>query len=132
MPLKSQVDQLSGLLSAIEGSTEPGDRIFVGPSDLRRTYFNDLHFYHLLMPRLVPSGYFLELNPLLTNSETSGIDRQIADSQWVITNEIYDRFHEANRSSEFGSEKPNLVLKTQFQEVFRSGPFRVFEKTAAR
>jgi len=120
------------LLNYINDHSQPGEKLFVGPSDLRRTYFNDLHFYHLLMPRLVPSGYFLELNPLLTNSETSGIDRQIADSHWVITNEIYDRFHEANRSSELGSEKPNLVLKAQFQEVFHSGPFRVLEKTASK
>ena len=120
------------VLNYINDHSQPGEKLFVGPGDLRRTYFNDLHLYHLLMPRLVPSGYFLELNPLLTNSETSGIDRQIADSHWVILNEIYDRYHEANRSSELGSEKPNLVLKAQFQEVFRSGPFHVLEKTGSR
>jgi hypothetical protein len=81
------------------------------------------------MPRLSPSGYFIELNPLLTNSETSGLDQQITDSRWVILNQIYDRFFEKNRSAEFGSEKPNLVLKARFEEVFHSGPFRVLEQS---
>ena len=58
MPLKSQVDQLSGLLSAVEGSSEPGDRIFVGPSDLSNTVYNDTFLYHLVpnSPRLPTSS----------------------------------------------------------------------------
>lgn len=116
------------IVEYINQHSQPGEKIFVGPGDLRRTFYADLYFYHLFLPKLSPSGYFIELNPLLTNSETSGIDQQIRGSQWVLLNQIYDHFYEANRSAELGSNKPGLVLKTHFQEVFRSGPFLVYRR----
>ncbi len=114
----------------ISSRSQAGDKIFVGPGDLRRTFYGDLYFYYLLMPRMMPSGYFMELNPLLTNSETSGIEQQILGSEWVLLNQIYDHYYENNRSSELGSEKPGKVLKAHFQEVFRSGPFLVYRKVS--
>lgn len=114
------------ILQYLHEQGRDGDKIFVGPGDLRRTFYSDLYFYHLLLPKIQPSGYFLELNPLLTNSETSGIDQQIARSQWVLLNQIYDHFFEANRSSEYGSSKPNNVLKSRFHETLRSGPFILY------
>jgi hypothetical protein len=50
------------LLDRIERIAAPGDRLFVGPADLRRTNYNDTFLYHLL-PQLRAATYFLEMNP---------------------------------------------------------------------
>ena len=46
---------LVGLLRAVDGRTAPGERVFVGPSDLRRTNYNDTFLYFLL-PELNPGS----------------------------------------------------------------------------
>ena len=89
MPLKSQVDQLSGLLSAIEASTEPGDRIFVGPSDLSNTVYNDTFLYHLV-PDLTPATYFLEMNPGTADRPGSRLKSDMSTADVIVVTARYD------------------------------------------
>ncbi len=89
VPLKSQVDQLSGLLSAVEGSTEPGDRIFVGPSDLSNTVYNDTFLYHLV-PELTPATYFLEMNPGTADRPGSRLKSDVSTADVIVVTTRYD------------------------------------------
>jgi len=89
MPLKSQVVQLSGLLWAIEASTEPGDRIFVGPSDLSNTVYNDTFLYHLV-PDLTPATYFLEMNPGTADRPGSRLKSDVSTADVIVVTTRYD------------------------------------------
>jgi hypothetical protein len=89
VPLMSQVEQLSGLLSAIEGSTEPGDRIFVGPSDLSNTVYNDTFIYHLV-PDLTPASYFLEMNPGTADRPGSRLKDDVSTADVIVVTTRYD------------------------------------------
>jgi hypothetical protein len=89
MPVESQVVQLSGLLSAIERSSEPGDRIFVGPSDLNDTVYNDTFLYHLV-PGLTPASYFLEMNPGTANRPGSRLKSDVSTADVIVVTTRYD------------------------------------------
>ena len=100
VPLKSQVDQLSGLLSAVEGSTEPGDRIFVGPSDLSNTVYNDTFLYHLV-PDLIPATYFLEMNPGTADRPGSRLKSDISTADVIVITTRYDGWTDPSTSSTY-------------------------------
>ena len=55
------------LLDKITSLASPGQRVFVGPADLRRTNYNDTFLYHLL-PQLNPSDVLLGNEPALGQS----------------------------------------------------------------
>ena len=66
-PFPSRVVRVIGrMLDNLDKLSTPGERFFVGPTDLRRTNYCDTYLYHL-MPKLRPATYFLEMNPLSAN-----------------------------------------------------------------
>src|SRR5207249_4182567 len=91
VPVKSQVEQLSSLLSTIENSTEPGDRVFIGPSDLSNTVYNDTFLYYLV-PQLTPASYFLEMNPGTADRPGSRLKSDIATADVIVITNRYDEW----------------------------------------
>lgn len=67
----------------VSGYAQPGDRIVVGPPDLRRTTYADTYLYHLL-PALVPGTYYLSETPGTANGEGSKLPGDIADADVVV------------------------------------------------
>ena len=63
--VQAAVDELGRL-------AEPGDRLLVGPSDLRRTWYSDA-FIYWLFPELDPATYYIEMDPGLANAEGSSL-----------------------------------------------------------
>ena len=61
---------VAGSSTTSTGWPEPGDRLLVGPSDLRRTWYSDAFFYWLF-PELEPATYFIEMDPGLANADGS-------------------------------------------------------------
>ena len=57
--VQAAVDELDRL-------AKPGDRLLVGPSDLRRTWYSDA-FIYWLFPELEPATYYIEMDPGLAN-----------------------------------------------------------------
>lgn len=90
-----------------------GERLFVGPADLRRTVYNDPYLYHLF-PDLTPATYFIELDPGLANAEGSRLAADVASADWVILTNFWTGWFEPNESAEFGSEAPNDVIAERF------------------
>jgi hypothetical protein len=97
---------------------EPGDRLLVGPLDLRRTWYSDV-FIYWLFPELEPATYFIEMDPGLANAEDSGLAEDVASSDFVILTGLWAGWMEPNDSMEFGSDAPNQVLAEQFCVVDR-------------
>jgi hypothetical protein len=104
--VQAAVDELDRL-------AEPGDRLLVGPSDLRRTWYSDV-FIYWLFPELEPATYYIEMDPGLANAEGSSLADDVASADWVILTGLWDGWMEPNSSMDYGSDAPNQVLRDQF------------------
>jgi hypothetical protein len=119
------------LLDRIERMAAPGDRLFVGPADLRRTNYNDTFLYHLL-PQLRASTYFLEMNPGSANRPNSRLAADIRTADWLILNRVYDNWNEPNSSSRNGPDDPNEVVRTEFIRSGEFGDYLLFRRKLPR
>jgi hypothetical protein len=106
---------------------KPGQRLFVGPYDLRRTNYNDTFIYYLL-PEFPPATYFLEMNPFSANRPNSRLAADLATADWVILDEVIDRWNEPNASRQFGSDEPVRVLDREFVLFAQEGKFFLFRR----
>ena len=61
-------DAVLATLKDVEAISKDGDRLFIGPGDLRRLNYCDLDLYFLL-PQLFPASYFMEMNQGSTNRD---------------------------------------------------------------
>ena len=105
---------LCKMLDRLDALASPGERVFVGPADLRRTNENETFIYHL-MPQLRPATYFLEMNPRSANRPNSRLGQDIASADWLVLTHRFDGWNEPNKSTELGSDQPMRVVKDQFE-----------------
>jgi hypothetical protein len=91
----------------------PGDRLFVGPANLRKTPYSDAYLYYML-PDLDPATYFIEMDPGVANAEGSGLAEDLASADLVILSSIWDDWNEPNDSRDTGSAAAERVLERDF------------------
>ncbi|MEP7113485.1 MAG: glycosyltransferase family 39 protein [Ilumatobacteraceae bacterium] len=117
------------VIADLDKLSKPGERLLVGPSDLRRTWYSDAFFYYMF-PELTPSTYFIEMDPGLANAVGSPLASEVASSDWVILTGFWDGWREPNSSMDFGSDEPNQVLRKNFCEVnsYQNGLVRLFHR----
>ena len=106
----------NAVIAAAARISRPGQRLFVGPGDLRKTPYSDAYLYYELGD-LVPATYYIEMDPGMANTAHSGLDKQLASSDIVILSKIWDNWSEPNDSRKFGSDKPVKVLARDFCHV---------------
>ena len=107
------------MLEKLDLLSKPGERLFVGPADLRRTNYSDTFIYHL-MPKLRPASPFLEMNPFSANAPGSRLSSDLEQADWLVLNRAWDDWPEQNRSRENGSDEPLRVVRNDFlREYFR-------------
>jgi hypothetical protein len=104
------------VIAAAARISKPGQRLFVGPGDLRKTPYSDAYLYYELGD-LVPATYYIEMDPGVANTDDSGLDRQLASADIVILSKIWDNWSEPNDSRKVGSDKPVRVLARDFCHV---------------
>ena len=114
------------LLNRINALAHPGERLFVGPADLRRTNYNDTFLYYML-PHLRPASYFLEMNPNSANRPNSRLTADIRTADWLILNRLYDTWVEPNSSSRNGSAEPNEAVQEEFTLRGKFGPYLLYQ-----
>jgi hypothetical protein len=102
----------------LDRRAEPGDRLLVGPLDLRRTWYSDV-FIYWLFPELEPATYFIEMDPGLANAEGSSLAADVASADFLILTGLWAGWSEPNTSMDYGSGAPNDVVKSTFCEVGR-------------
>jgi hypothetical protein len=107
------VAAVNAMLPELERVTEPGDALFVGPVDLRRTNYSEAYLYYL-MPELEPATRFLEMDPGLANAEDSGMADELRRADVVVLSSIYANWDEPNDSRKFGPNEPNEVIDEEF------------------
>jgi hypothetical protein len=108
------------MLPVVDEVTKPGDRLVVGPGDLRKTPYSEAFLYYLL-PDLVPGTRYIEMDPGVANAADSGLADEVARADVVILSTIRDDWHEPNDSLLFGPAEPNRVLARDFCLVRRFG-----------
>ena len=101
------------MLPVVDRLTRPGQRLIVGPGDLRKTPYSEAFLYYLL-PDLVPGTRFIEMDPGVANAPSSGLAQEIARADVVILSTIRDDWHEPNDSLRFGSPEPGRELARRF------------------
>jgi hypothetical protein len=115
------------LLDRIEKLSAPGESLFIGPADLRRTNCTDTFLYYML-PQLRPATYFLEMNPFSANRPGSRLANDVKDADWLVLNRDFDLWNEPNRSREFQSDVPNQMVKEHFEVVGEFGDYLLFHR----
>ncbi|HEV2045818.1 MAG TPA: hypothetical protein VGQ95_04395 [Chthoniobacterales bacterium] len=119
------------MLSELQRVSSVGELLFVGPGDLRRTVYGDTWIYYML-PQLRPASYFLEMNPGSANAPGSRLARDVASADWLVLNRAWDLIFEPNRSSEFGPDEPNKVVRAEFDFWAEYGPYLIFRNKRLR
>jgi hypothetical protein len=132
------VDAADAMLDDVDRISEPGDSLFVGTGDLRKTPYSEAFLYYLL-PELEPSTRYIELDPGLANAEDSGLADDLRETDVVILATVNDDWDEPNNSRKLGSNEPNEVLAEEFCLVGRYGEgqrgrglYELYEKCSAR
>ncbi|HEY1043029.1 MAG TPA: hypothetical protein VGE60_04125 [Telluria sp.] len=125
------VGELQAMVDEVNRIARPGQRLFVGPNDLRYTNYNDSYLYFLL-PRLAPATRYLEMNPGVANREGSGLAGQLASADLVILNRSYDNWREQNASSIAGSNAASRMMESRFCEHRSFGQWRILLRCAPR
>jgi hypothetical protein len=104
------------VIDAAAKISKPGQRLFVGPVNLRKTPYSDAYLYYML-PDLKPGTYYIEMDPGMANANDSGLDKQLASSDIAILSSIWDNWSEPNDSRKVGSDKAEKVLARDFCHV---------------
>ena len=118
------VTAVRDLLDAVDEVASPGDSLFVGTGDLRKTPYSEAFLYHLL-PELPPATRYIEMDPGVANAPDSGLADELAAADVVILSSIRDDWVEPNDARDFGPSEPNEVLERDFCQVgsFGTGLF---------
>jgi hypothetical protein len=118
----------TALLKEVPKIAKPGEKLFVGTSDLRKTPYSDAWLYFLL-PEYPPGTYYIEMDPDVANAKNSRLARDLASSDIAILSTVWDQWDEPNDSRKFGPDKPNQVLRDHFCLVEKFGTlYRLYKK----
>ena len=122
---------LAPVLREIDRRAAPGDTLFVGPRDLRRTNYGDT-FVYFMLPHLRPASYYTEMNPGVANAAGSSLARDIERADFLILTDRFDDWNEPNASSRLGPAAPLRVVEGRFCRLMRSGHFELRERCDRR
>ncbi|HEY6319359.1 MAG TPA: hypothetical protein VI462_15925 [Acidimicrobiia bacterium] len=112
---------LVDILRTADRVTRPGQRLLVGPTDLRKTPYSEAFFYYSL-PQLVPATRYIEMDPGIANASDSGLANEVRHADVLILSDQWNGWDEPNGSRTFGPNAPNVVVHQNFCLVGTYGP----------
>ena len=124
---RSEAEASQAMVADAARLARPGQTLFVGPADLRRTNYNDTYLYYLL-PQLRPASFYMEMNPQTANLPGSGLAAELRHADLLILNRRWDSWPERNSSSKLGSPVPNRIVANDFCTVATSGDERLLRR----
>ena len=110
---KDAAEDVNDLVQVVDDITEPGDSLFVGPTDLRKTPYSEAYLYYLL-PDLVPATRYIEMDPGMANAPDSGLADELRAADVAVLSSIREDWAEPNDSLVDGPDEPNQVLQDDF------------------
>lgn len=116
------------MVDDLDERIRPGDRLFVGPVDLRQTAYSDAFIYHLF-PEATPATYFIEMDPGLAN-RGNRLAQDVASADWLVLTRFWSGWIEPNASVTFGSDAPNQVVENSFclQSSYQNDLVRLYHR----
>jgi 4-amino-4-deoxy-L-arabinose transferase-like glycosyltransferase len=102
-----------GVIDTLDRLSRPGERLLVGPVDLRRTWYSDTFFYYMF-PELPPATQFMEMDPGIADAPGSPLADEVAGSDWVLLTAFWAGWREPNTAMNFGPDAPNEVVRSKF------------------
>ena len=127
----SRARAIDSVVEEADRLSKAGERLYVGPADLRRMNYGPTYIYFLL-PKLEPASYYMEMNPLTANREGSGLADELRRADWLILTSQWDGWAEPNASSELGPAEPNEVVRDSFCQRFAAWDYRLYERCDRR
>jgi hypothetical protein len=104
---------IDALLRAVERDVQPGSRVIVGNTDMRRVPYNDTFLYYLL-PRYVPGTASMEFEPGLTNRRGTTLTGEMERADAFIASDRWLSWDEPNDAMKPGDPGPADVLHRDF------------------
>lgn len=131
---RDAAEAVNAMLPVVDQITRPGDKLFVGTGDLRKTPYSEAFLYYLL-PRTRPGTRYIEMDPGVANRNDSGLADDLASSDIAILSSIRDDWNEPNTSLDVGSDQAVEVLRSQFcmvgswgQGLFGRGLYELYQR----
>lgn len=115
------------VIDSLDEHAKPGERLFVGPKDLRKTPYSDAFLYYLF-PDLVPATRYIEMDPGMANAPDSGLADDVRSADWLILSDVWSTWDEPNDSRVFGPAEPNQVVRDDFCPVTTTKSFQLLER----
>jgi hypothetical protein len=122
---------LTALLADLDSRAHRGQRVFVGPLNLRTANYNDTYIYFLL-PQLTPGSFYLEMNPGEANGKNSQLAANLRKDDFLILTNRYDNLPDPDPSTRIGPNTPNIVVRTEFQQIAQEGPWSLYDRKIPR
>jgi hypothetical protein len=119
-------DNISAALPVIDRLSDPGDRLIVGPENLRRTFYNHTALYHLF-PELEPGTYYVTMTPGTANRRGSPLADDVSDADIIVLGTTAD-WHAITPNSELGDDSAREVLRDEFCLRAHPYPYRIFTR----
>jgi len=104
------------VIAAAAEISKPGQRLFVGPVNLRKTPYSDAYLYYMLGD-LVPATYYIEMDPGVANANGSRLQTDLESADIAILSAIWEDWSEPNDSRKVGSDAAEKVLARDFCRV---------------
>ncbi|MGZ4688502.1 MAG: hypothetical protein ACXWA9_16535 [Acidimicrobiia bacterium] len=111
------------LLAEVPKWAKPGDRLFVGTTDLRKTPLSEAYLYYML-PDYPPATRYIEMDPGVANAQGSGMASDLRSANLAILSGAWNDWSEPNDSRKVGSDASNQVLVRDFCLVASYGVYR--------
>ncbi len=120
---KEVADAANELLRAVPKVAKPGDRLFVGTTDLRKTPLSEAYLYYML-PDYPPATYYIEMDPGVANAKGSRMASDLRSANIAILSGAWNDWSEPNDSRKLGSDASNQVLVKDFCLAGSFGVYR--------
>ena len=101
------------VVADLDKLSHAGERLLVGPVDLRNTSYSDAFIYHLFA-ELTPATYFIEMDPGLADKAGSRLADDVASADWLVLTRFWSGWIEPNESVAFGPDAPNQIVENYF------------------
>ena len=115
------------MLAEVPKIAKPGEKLFVGTEDLRKTPYSDAWLYYLL-PEYPPGTYYIEMDPGVANSKDGRLASDLAHSDIAILSSRVERLLRAERLTQGRLQRgeqgprPRLLPRAQLRRPLPALP----------
>lgn len=117
-----QARQAQLVVTTLDRLARPGDRLFVGPRDLRTAGTNGVFFYFLL-PKLKPASYFMQVDQHTINDPRNRFADELSRADFLIL----EASSAPASPSDLGPPTANEIVAARFCARAESGMYALYQ-----